>query len=129
MRRNMWHCLKCKSEVEDKHAFCWHCGAKRAPSAEQKATQPAAVPKFASFEQLAPEPASHGFVFRRSPLARIVWSVIAIVIFVISKIVASRFFGAYGLYIFAAIALLGLVVVLWRFFRRDTSEGVGIDLH
>jgi DNA-directed RNA polymerase subunit RPC12/RpoP len=129
MRRIMWRCLKCKSEVEEKHAFCWHCGAKRVPPAEQKTTQPAAVPGFASFEQLAPEPASHGFVFRRSPMIRIVWVGIVVVIFVISKILASHFFGAYGLYIFAVVAVVGLIVVLWRFFRRDTSEGVGIDLH
>jgi hypothetical protein len=51
------------------------------------------------------------------------------VVFVILKILSSQFFGAYGLYIFVAVALVGLILILWRFFRRDTSEGVGIKLH
>ena len=50
-------------------------------------------------------------------------------VFVITKILSSRFFGAYGLYIFIGIALLVLVIILWGFFRRDKSEGVGINLH
>lgn len=127
----MWRCLNCKSEVDDKHAFCWHCGKKRVLPAERVArqTEQSAVPGFASFEQLAPEPRSHQLMFRRGLLTRIVSYAAVGVIFVISKILASRFFGAYGLYIFIAIALVALILILWRSFRRDASEGVGIDLH
>jgi hypothetical protein len=51
------------------------------------------------------------------------------VVFVVLKILSSQFFGAYGLYIFVAVALIALILILWRVFRRDTSEGVGIKLH
>jgi hypothetical protein len=53
---------------------------------------------------------------------------LVLVFFVIFKILASRFFGAYGLYIFAGAALVALILILWRFFHRDTSEGVGLKL-
>ena len=48
---------------------------------------------------------------------------------VILKILSSQFFGTYGLYIFIALALVVLILILWRSFRRDKSEGVGINLH
>ena len=88
-----------------------------------------AVPDFASFEQLAPEPPSHGWLFKRGLPPRLISYALLLVIFVIFKILASRFFGAYGLYIFVGTALVALILILWRFFRRDTSEGVGINLH
>ncbi len=87
------------------------------------------MPHFASFEQLAPEPKSHRFIFTRGPQTRLLAYLFVLVLFVIFKILASRFFGAYGLYIFVAVALIALILILWRFFRRDTSEGVGIKLH
>ncbi|MGH9872479.1 MAG: hypothetical protein ACRD9S_08435 [Pyrinomonadaceae bacterium] len=52
-----------------------------------------------------------------------------LVLFVIFKILASQFFGTYGLYIFVALAFIALIIILWRFFHRDASEGVGINLH
>jgi hypothetical protein len=128
----MWRCPNCKSEVDDAHSFCWHCGKKkRALSAEQKSgrTEQAAVPGFASFEQLAPEPASHNWVFRRGPVTRILSYAAAGVFVVILKILSSQFLGAYGLYIFIAVALVVLILILWRSFRRDTNEGVGIKLN
>jgi len=127
----MWRCLNCKSEVEDKHSYCWHCGKKRVVPAEQviSRTERAAVPEFASFEQLAPEPASHQWIVRRGPMTRILSYAVVLVVFVVLKILASRFFGRYGLYIFIALALVALILILWRSFRRDTSEGVGIKLH
>ncbi len=127
----MWRCLDCKSDVEDKHSFCWHCGKKRVLSAEQKTgrTEQPAVPEFGSFEQLAPEPASHQWIFRRGPMTRILSYAAVLVVFVVLKILSSQFFGAYGLYIFIAIALVALILILWRSFRRDTNEGVGINLH
>ena len=51
------------------------------------------------------------------------------VLFVILKILSSQFFGTYGLYIFIALALVVLILILWRSFRRDKSDGVGINLH
>ena len=127
----MWRCLNCKFEVEDKHAYCWHCGKKRVLPAEQviRRTEQAAVPEFASFEQLAPEPASHKWIFRRGPMTRILSYAVVVVVFIVFKILASQFFGAYGLYIFVALALVALILILWRSFRRDKSEGVGIKLH
>ena len=127
----MWRCLNCKTEIEDKHTFCWQCGKKRVLHPEQRAERrhETPVPNFAAFEQLAPEPRTHGLLFRRGPHIRVLSYALALVIFVIFKILASRFFGTYGLYIFVAVALIALILILWRFFHRDTSEGVGINLH
>ena len=126
----MWRCLNCKSEVDDEHSFCWHCGKKRVLPAEQTArrTQPTEVPEFASFEQLAPEPTTHTLFFRRGPMNRIVSYAVLLVLVVVVKILSSQFFGAYGLYIFIGVALVALILILWRSFRRDTNEGVGIKL-
>jgi hypothetical protein len=88
-----------------------------------------AVPDFASFEQLAPEPPSHGWLFKRGLPPRLISYGLLLVIFVSFKILSSRFFGAYGLYIFVGAALVALIFILWRFFHRDTSEGVGIKLN
>ena len=127
----MWRCTNCENQVDDEHTFCWQCGKKRVPQPEQKAEQrqKAATPNYASCEQLAPEPRSHSFIFRRGPHIRIFSYLLLLVIFVIFKILASRFFGTYGLYIFVGVALMALILILWRFFNRDTSEGVGIKLH
>jgi positive regulator of sigma E activity len=62
-------------------------------------------------------------------MTRVLSYAVLLVVFVVAKILASQFFGAYGLYIFVAVALVVLILILWRSFRRDTSEGVGINLH
>ena len=126
----MWRCLNCKSEVEDQHSYCWQCGKKRVLAKQVKGqTEQTAIPEFASLEQLAPEPASHQWIIRRGPMTRILSYAIVGVFLIVSKILASQFFGAYGLYIFIALALIALILILWRSFRRDSSEGVGIKLH
>lgn len=127
----MWRCLSCNSEVEDEHSYCWHCGKKRVPRAQEEArrTGHTAVPGFASFEQLAPEPSSHQWIFRRGPMTRILSYAVVVAVLIVFKIVSSQFFGAYGLYIFIAVALVALLLILWRSFRRDSNEGVGIKLN
>ena len=127
----MWRCLSCKSEVKDEHSYCWHCGKKRVPPPQEAArrTEHTAVPGFASFEQLAPEPASHQWIFRRGPMTRILSYAVVVAVFIVLKILSSQFFGAYGLYIFIAVAVVALLLILWRSFRRDTNEGVGIKLN
>src|SRR6476659_1272413 len=95
----MWSCLNCKTQIEDKHTFCWQCGRKRLLQQEPTgARRESKAPSFASFEQLAPEPRSHRFIFRRGLQTRFISYLLVLVIFVIFKILASRFFGTYGLY-------------------------------
>src|SRR6476646_830388 len=126
----MWSCLNCKTQIEDKHTFCWQCGRKRLLRQEPTgARRESKAPSFASFEQLAPEPRSHRFIFRRGLQTRFISYLLVLVIFVIFKILASRFFGTYGLYIFVAVAFIALILILWRLFHRDANEGVGIQLH
>jgi len=126
----MWSCLNCKTQIEDKHTFCWQCGRKRLLQQEPTgARRESKAPSFASFEQLAPEPRSHRFIFRRGLQTRFISYLLVLVIFVIFKILASRFFGTYGLYIFVAVAFIALILILWRLFHRDANEGVGIQLH
>ena len=62
-------------------------------------------------------------------MTRVLSYALLLVIFVVFKILASQFFGTYGLYIFVGVALIALILILWRSFRRDANEGVGIDLH
>jgi hypothetical protein len=62
-------------------------------------------------------------------MTRILSYAVVLVASVILKILSSRFFGSYGLYIFVALALVALILILWRSFRRDKTEGVGINLH
>ena len=66
------------------------------------------------------------WIMRRGPLQRIVMLVIILTIF---KVASSRFLGAYGVYIVAGVAVIALVIILWKFFRRDPNEGVGVKLN
>ena len=66
------------------------------------------------------------WIMRRGPLQRIVMIIIILTIF---KIASSRFLGTYGVYIVAGVAVIVLVIILWRFFRRDPNEGVGVKLN
>jgi hypothetical protein len=148
----MWRCVNCETEIEDKYPHCWHCGVGHAPQtatrpASQPATQPApplttrstpqsatrpgavaqsAVPGFASYEELAKVPSRSPWVFRRGPLQRIFFYALVLTLF---KVLGSPFLGAYGTYIVAVVGVVMLVVILWRFFRHDPTEGVGINLH
>ena len=84
------------------------------------------MPGFASYEELAKVPSRPIWIFRRGPLQRLVMLVGILTIF---KILSAPFIGRYGLYIVAAVAVISLIIILWRFFRRDPTEGVGIKLN
>lgn len=125
----MWFCSSCRNEIEEKYQHCWQCGAKRVFGVRPPSNEPPkekSVPQFASYEELAKVPARPPFVFRRGPLQRLFWFVLAIVLV---KFFASPFLGKYGLYIVIGGGLLTLIIILWRSFRRDPSEDVGIKLH
>ena len=62
-------------------------------------------------------------------MTRILSYAVVVVFLIVAKVLSSQFFGAYGLYIFIAVALVALLLILWRSFRRDTNEGVGIKLN
>jgi hypothetical protein len=66
------------------------------------------------------------WVLRRGPLQRVFYLVLIMAIF---KITASPFLGKYGVYIVAGVGVTALAVILWRSFRRDPTEGVGIKLN
>jgi hypothetical protein len=66
------------------------------------------------------------WIFRRGPLQRIVMLVGFLIIF---KILSAPFLGTYGVYIVAGVGVIALVIILWRFFRRDPTEGVGLKLN
>lgn len=66
------------------------------------------------------------WLFRRGPLQRLAWLGGILIIF---KIASAPFIGTYGLYIVVGVAVISLVIILWRFFRRDATEGVGIKLN
>jgi hypothetical protein len=124
----MWRCSNCGTGIEDKYAHCWQCGVpnqlrrrKQEPALPQKA-----VPGFASYEELAKVPARPTWILRRGPLQRIVMLLVIVTIF---KILSAPFLGTYGLYIVVGVAVIALVIILWRSFRRDPAEGVGIKLN
>ena len=130
----MWRCSNCGTGIEDKYAHCWQCGAPNAvqqrtvqpPVAEKPPVESSAVPGFASYEELAHVPSRPMWFLRRGPLQRIFYLVLIMAIF---KITASPFLGKYGVYIVAGVGVTALVVILWRSFHRDATEGVGIKLN
>jgi predicted amidophosphoribosyltransferase len=130
----MWICPNCQNQIEDRYAHCWNCGMKRAPvsSPVMPRSEATSVPHFSSIEEMAPVPKSQSVFFSTGPLARIFGRLLGLVVlgvlFIIAKILASDFMSKYGLYIMIAVAVTILAVILWRFFHRDSSEGVGIKL-
>jgi uncharacterized membrane protein YvbJ len=124
----MWYCANCRNQIEDRYSHCWQCGTKRVTgqkSIPQTAPQTTAL-KFSSYEELAHVPQRSMFLFRRGPIQRVLWMLMILVVF---KVASSEFLGKYGTYIVLIVGVLGLVVVLWRSFRRDSTEGVGIKLN
>ena len=63
---------------------------------------------------------------RRGPLQRLFYFLLAIILV---KVLSSQFLGKYGVYIVAGVGVIGLVLILWGFFRRDPNEGVGVKLN
>jgi hypothetical protein len=124
----MWRCSNCGTGIEDKYAHCWQCGAANvlARNKEKPQVSPKATPEFASYEELAKVPARPPWILRRGPLQRLSLMVAFLILF---KVASSPFLGAYGLYIVIGVAVITLVLILWRFFHRDPSEGVGIKLN
>ena len=124
---NMWRCSNCGTGIEDKYAHCWQCGAANAVKKRQEPPPPQkSVPGFASYEELAKVPARPIWIFRRGPLQRIAILLATVIVF---KIPSVPFLGTYGVYIVAGVAVIALVIILWRFFRRDPNEGVGVKLN
>ena len=124
----MWRCSNCGTGIEDKYAHCWQCGERNAlkRTTQNTPAAPKAVPGFASYEELAHVPSRPMWLFRRGPLQRLAFLLGTLIIF---KIVSAPFLGTYGLYIVAGVAVISLVIILWRFFRRDPNDGVGIKLN
>src|ERR1051325_3946844 len=124
----MWRCSNCGTGIEDKYAHCWQCGAANASQKRQQTSPapPASVPEFASYEELAHVPSRPMWIFRPGPIQRIVMLVGFLIIF---KILSAPFLGTYGVYILAGVGVIALVIILWRFFRRDPTEGVGVKLN
>ena len=124
----MWRCSNCTTEIEDRHFHCWQCGTKRGaqPTKTQGPVQQTAVPGFSSFEEMAETPAPGSWVFRRGLVQR---GVFFLVIIALLKISSSQFLGTYGTYVVMGVAIVALIVILWRSFRRHPTEGVGIKLH
>jgi hypothetical protein len=75
---------------------------------------------------MAQVPKEGMWMFRTGRLQRLFFFLVAL-IFV--KVIGSPFLGAYGNYIVLIGGVLALAIILWRFFRRDPSEGVGIKLN
>lgn len=124
----MWRCSNCGTGIEDKYAHCWQCGAANAVKRTRQAAPPPPrqAPGFASYEELAKVPPRPIWIFRRGPLQKIS---ILLGLLIIFKILSAPFLGTYGLYIVAGVAVIALVIILWRFFRRDPNEGVGVKLN
>jgi len=128
----MWRCGNCKTEIADNYLHCWQCGKRRVfqSTSPPQTKEQVAVPAFESYEEIARSPTKLDWLFRFGPLARLSLFLIFAVIFkVVSAVSESPFLAAYGTYILLGIAVVALVVILWRHFHRDPTEGVGINLH
>ena len=126
----MWLCSNCQNEIADEYVHCWNCGAKRVvtPPTSQAPREVTSVPQFGSYEAMVKEPRSHGVIWRRGPLNRIAALLMVGIVFVIFKLFDSPLLAKYGIYIVLVVGGLALVIILWRSFRRDSSEGVGIKI-
>jgi hypothetical protein len=124
----MWRCSNCGTGIEDKYAHCWQCGAAKAlrRTAQEGQAPATAVPGFESYEELAKVPSRPMWIMRRGPLQRLV---LFLAIITLVKVLSSQFVGKYGVYIVGGVAVIGLVIILWGFFRRDPNEGVGVKLN
>ena len=124
----MWRCSNCGTGIEDNYAHCWQCGERNVLKQTTQNTSVAAktVPGFASYEELAHVPSRPMWLFRRGPLQKLAIMLGTQVVF---KIGSAPFLGTYGLYIVVGVAVISLVIILWRFFRRDPADGVGIKLN
>lgn len=124
----MWRCSNCGTGIEDKYAHCWQCGERNVLKQTTQNTSVAAktVPGFASYEELAHVPSRPMWIFRRGPLQRLTMMLGILIVF---KIASAPFLGTYGLYIVIVVAVISLVIILWRYFRRDPTDGVGIKLN
>ena len=122
----MWLCNTCGNAIEDKYAHCWQCGAAKPVRRTRKEVPAEAVPAFASYEELAKVPSRPIWIMRRGPLQR---GVIFAAVVVLVKIISAPFVGKYGLYIVGGVAVIALAIILWKFFRRDPNEGVGVKLN
>lgn len=97
---------------------------------QQGSVERRGVPEFASYEQMAKVPVNGGWLWRRGPLARLIWFLsFAAILKVVTAVSNSPFLAAYGTYILVVFAVGALVVILWRHFHRDPTEGVGIKLN
>ena len=132
----MWRCSNCGTGIETQYAHCWQCGAPKVASQRtqtvttsqlaQTATDDKAVPEFAAYEALAHVPSRPMWLFRRGPLQKLFYLLLAVILV---KIFSSQFLGKYGVYIVAGVGVIGLILILWGFFRRDPNEGVGVKLN
>ena len=124
----MWRCSNCGTGIEDQYQHCWQCGT---PNVVKQRTQTVApedksVPEFASYEELAHVPSRPMWFLRRGPLQRLFYLILMVVLV---KVLGSQFLGKYGVYLVAGVGVIGLVLILWGFFRRDPNEGVGVKLN
>lgn len=129
----MWRCSNCGTGIEDQYAHCWQCGAPNAVKRAQPARPQGAVPAFESYEELAKVPSRPTWFLRRGPLQKLAIFLVGAVVLKIAdaffNFVNAPFFRSYGLYIVIGVAVIALLIILWKFFRRDPGEGVGIKLN
>jgi len=121
-KTRMRTCPNCKTEVEDRYSHCWNCGSKLTATQPITKKPVSGVPQFTSVETEANIP---NVKWLRFLPVRIV---LGLVMLGILKILSSAFLGTYGLYIFIGAAVVAMLIILWRFFHRDPTEGVGIEL-
>jgi len=116
----MWQCSECRTKVEDRYQHCWNCGHQRTLEPNLTAQ---AVPQFSSFEELAPEP-------RKRNTRPSSWDLfITLILATVFRVVVFPFLGRYSIYISIILGIFAIGFILWRVFRHDPQEGVGIKLN
>jgi len=115
----MWQCATCQTKIEERYSHCWNCGRQRTLEPTLEA---AAVPKLSTLDELAPEP-------KRSSRISTLDLFITLVMAAIFRAVVFRFLGRYGVYISIILGTGAIGFILWRVFKKDPQEGVGIKLN
>jgi hypothetical protein len=129
----MWICVKCGEEHNsDSHKYCWHCGYRNINAVitreESIEVTRRGVPKFASIEELAPEPPKQEESLKEKLGGGLADVIIGAILTAVVVPILRSVFRGYGIYFSVAFIILIVGIIFWRVFHRDSSEGKGLGL-
>lgn len=115
----MWKCVNCSAQINDSSKFCWKCGTRNAQRG---------IPRFASLEELIPEPPKNKERLTVKVAGSIVESILGIIASVVIVQILRMVYGAYGLYLSISFIVAIVLFMVWRVFSPNPRDGKGLGL-